>query len=137
MKSRSSLRLTLACALSLAGGLAACGQPAAKQPEASASVRSAPPEPPRKTRLVAEDLAAHQGGCKVDDDCELVRADCCGCPRGGADTAVVRGHKNQVDGLLTCSGVFCAGKENLACKSGRAVCRDGTCSVEGGTSAAR
>jgi hypothetical protein len=131
MKSRSPLALLVASVLLLGcAGEAKKPAPAAGGPTAS----NPTPVPDRKVRLVPEDLAGHQAGCKVDGDCELMRADCCGCPRGGADTAVLRGHKGQVDGLLTCTGVFCAGAEVLACKSGHAVCREGSCVVEGGVS---
>lgn len=130
MMARSTLGLLVASAL-----LFACGKPdkPTPAPAVSAQAGSAPlPEPDKKTRLTADDLAPHQTGCKTDDDCEVIRGDCCGCPRGGASSAVVRGHKSQVDGLLSCNGVHCGASENLACKSERAVCRAGTCAVESG-----
>lgn len=40
--------------------------------------------------------------CEVDTDCAQVPADCCGCARGGADTAIPRGSLAEHDDRLMC-----------------------------------
>jgi hypothetical protein len=122
---RSSLPVL---ALSLLGSACGKAEPAPSPPSGQQPAQA--PLVESKKRLSAEDLSVHQRGCKADDDCEVIRADCCGCPRGGANAAVLRGHKNAVDALLVCGGMFCAPTENVGCKADRAVCRDGVCTVE-------
>jgi hypothetical protein len=41
-------------------------------------------------------------GCTVDSDCVQTRADCCGCARGGQDTAVLATGLTAFDGSLNC-----------------------------------
>jgi hypothetical protein len=41
--------------------------------------------------------------CMLDTDCTRVRADCCGCPRGGRDTAVPNSLAAQHDAALGCA----------------------------------
>jgi hypothetical protein len=43
-------------------------------------------------------------GCMVDGDCVETRADCCGCQRGGMDTAVLASEQASFDAALHCSG---------------------------------
>src|SRR5439155_11489111 len=43
-----------------------------------------------------------QRACMIDGDCARVRADCCGCPLGGADTAVPQGDVAAHDAALNC-----------------------------------
>lgn len=40
--------------------------------------------------------------CEVDTDCVQIPADCCGCSRGGADTAVALGQAESDVGFLNC-----------------------------------
>jgi hypothetical protein len=69
--------------------------------------------------------------CKVDDDCVQVPADCCGCARGGADTAVPAAQVDQHREDLGCSGeVSCPGVDVCTpevvphCTSGHCVLED-------------
>jgi hypothetical protein len=43
-----------------------------------------------------------QRACVADGDCARVRADCCGCQRGGSDTAVPAGEAQAHDAGLMC-----------------------------------
>jgi hypothetical protein len=40
--------------------------------------------------------------CTIDSDCVRTRADCCGCLRGGADTAVPSADQSAYDASLMC-----------------------------------
>jgi hypothetical protein len=42
------------------------------------------------------------GGCTLDSDCVQTREDCCGCARGGKDTAVPIGSRGAYDQMLSC-----------------------------------
>lgn len=42
------------------------------------------------------------GGCKLDGDCVETRADCCGCMKGGTDTAVLKQDQAAYDMMLAC-----------------------------------
>ncbi len=64
--------------------------------------------------------------CQLDSDCAQVPADCCGCARGGADTAVPAGEVGaHVDGLMcpawpSCPDVdTCAAGATPRCLVGR------------------
>ncbi len=41
-------------------------------------------------------------GCSIDADCVQTREDCCGCARGGRDTAVPAGSLATYDQMLSC-----------------------------------
>ena len=67
------------------------------------------------------------GECAVDTDCERVPADCCGCERGGQDTAVpaVRAGEHLADlmcgGTESCPGVSTCDGAEPRCQLGRCV----------------
>lgn len=51
--------------------------------------------------------------CSLDADCSRVRADCCGCPNGGEDTAVATADAAAFDQSLNCtSSSQCPGQSN-------------------------
>lgn len=52
--------------------------------------------------LSCECAGAAPGGCTVDSDCVQARADCCGCARGGVDTAVLASEQMAYDAALGC-----------------------------------
>lgn len=74
--------------------------------------------------------------CGSDGDCVQVPADCCGCARGGADTAVAAGEATAFGESLMCPGdpgdAACPEVDvcdpNLAprCEDGRCVLSDGS-----------
>jgi antistasin family protein len=49
------------------------------------------------------DCATPATECSLDTQCIETRADCCGCKRGGADTAVLASAQASYDGKLMCS----------------------------------
>jgi len=58
--------------------------------------------------LTCECAELDAGGCTTAADCVQVRADCCGCGRGGEDTAVLRRQAAAYDADLRCSpGALC------------------------------
>ena len=61
--------------------------------------------------------------CFLDEDCVQVPADCCGCARGGADTAVPAG--TSVDGDCD-DGVVCP-EVDVCDPSASPQCQDGMC----------
>lgn len=74
--------------------------------------------------------------CAVDGDCVQVPADCCGCSRGGADTAVGAGDATAFGDSLMCPSDpgdaacpevdVCDPALAPRCESGRCVLSDGT-----------
>jgi hypothetical protein len=67
-------------------------------------------------------------GCLADDDCVRVRGDCCGCERGGHDTAVLAEDAAEHDASLHCPVTpqcpvanTCAAAETPQCLRGRCV----------------
>jgi hypothetical protein len=101
-----------------------------KQPAAAAR--------PDAGQVWAPDPSAKKGGvlgsdpCSVDDDCELAKADCCGCTGGGAAVAMAKSRAKSWEKEI-------AGRcENTACLevmstdpscSGKAVCVNGKCAL--------
>ncbi|HTJ45070.1 MAG TPA: hypothetical protein VL463_23340 [Kofleriaceae bacterium] len=67
--------------------------------------------------------------CTLDSDCARVPADCCGCAKGGADTAIPASEVDAHDGMLMCSGTDpCPGVD--VCEPGAtARCDDGHCTL--------
>jgi hypothetical protein len=65
------------------------------------------------------------GGCGVDADCVRTREDCCGCARGGEDTAVLVAQRDAYDAALgcsptpTCPDMDTCGDETAQCVQGR------------------
>lgn len=75
-----------------------------------------------------------QPGCQTDGDCVRVPADCCGCDRGGTDTAVPA---NMVDAFA--DNLNCTGNESCpgvsTCNPGdEPRCMGGQCVLAGGSS---
>lgn len=75
------------------------------------------------------------GGCTADSDCRVVRADCCGCEKGGVSTAILEEHLGTWEGAMKarcpplvpalegCTPVIlCEGTEAV-CEQGRCVAR--------------
>lgn len=52
--------------------------------------------------LTCQCAAPPSGGCVAASDCVQVRSDCCGCKRGGRDTAVLRDDADAFDAALGC-----------------------------------
>lgn len=52
--------------------------------------------------LTCECAAPAADGCSADSDCVQTRADCCGCDRGGSDTAVLASDQAAFDADLNC-----------------------------------
>ena len=73
--------------------------------------------------------AVEPGGCMVDGDCVETRDDCCGCHRGGRDTAVLASQLGAYDASLGCgSSPYCPAVD--ACESGAAPhCIQGRCEL--------
>lgn len=77
--------------------------------------------------LTCECAAPPPGGCAADGDCVQTRADCCGCARGGLDTAVLASERSQFDANLNCSaspacpGVSTCTTDEPTCVQGRCV----------------
>lgn len=71
--------------------------------------------------------AASLNGCMLDDDCVQTREDCCGCARGGRDTAVLASDLAAYDSMLLCpSNPQCPGLDT--CDPGTAPrCVQGAC----------
>jgi hypothetical protein len=67
--------------------------------------------------------------CTGDSDCVRTRADCCGCARGGADTAVAAGDQPAFDANLACpTDPQCPGGDT--CAAGTApACIEGACQL--------
>ena len=76
--------------------------------------------------------AASGDRCKRDDDCALVKADCCDCSAGGKAIAVAKGRKAGWEKGLAgrCRGVMCVQvlSTDQSCP-GRAGCLAGRCAV--------
>lgn len=69
------------------------------------------------------------GACASDGDCVRVRADCCGCAGGGADTAVASGDAAAHDAALMCpSNPSCTGVDTCAADLAPA-CVQGACEL--------
>lgn len=53
--------------------------------------------------------------CTADTECVRVRADCCGCPMGGSDTAILKTEQAQWDASLMCPAEpSCPGTDTCA-----------------------
>ena len=70
--------------------------------------------------------------CSVDGDCARVRDDCCGCARGGADTAVPAGEGAGHDAQLMCPQNPSCPEVDVCAPELAARCIAGTCSLVSG-----
>jgi hypothetical protein len=67
-------------------------------------------------------------GCVADIDCTQTRADCCGCARGGDDTAVLVTERQSYDAMLMCPATpACPGID--VCTSDEPTCVQGRCAL--------
>lgn len=76
----------------------------------------------------------HSAGCAGDGDCQLARADCCGCTSGGVSTAILRSSAATWEQAVSshCGGVGWDGggcPTVDVCGSAQALCRGGRCVV--------
>lgn len=75
--------------------------------------------------LTCECAVPLANGCTEDDQCSRTRADCCGCARGGYDTAVLTTDLGAFEAMLACRGeplcpdVDTCTAEAPACVAGR------------------
>ena len=76
--------------------------------------------------LTCECAVPAAGGCSTSTDCTRTRADCCGCLRGGKDTAVLLADKAAKDASLGCPETplcpdldTCSTAEEPTCIQGR------------------
>jgi hypothetical protein len=76
----------------------------------------------------AEPAAAR---CALDEDCAQVPADCCGCARGGMDTAVPVGDVDSQSGLLDCGPDAVCPEVDVCDPAAVARCENGTCALAG------
>jgi hypothetical protein len=67
--------------------------------------------------------------CAVDGDCATVPADCCGCARGGADTAVPVGQVADQLGMLGCTGAAACPEVDVCTPGQAARCVAGSCAL--------
>lgn len=78
--------------------------------------------------LSCECAAPAPNGCVADVDCTRTRADCCGCARGGEDTAVLVTEQPSHDAMLMCdSSPACPGID--VCTSDEPTCIQGRCEL--------
>ena len=77
-------------------------------------------------------LGSAAGECAFDTDCVRVRADCCGCPLGGEDTAVPMAQVTAYEAQLNCPpNPSCPGVDT--CSADLAPrCVQGTCALVSG-----
>lgn len=100
-------------------------------------------EPAAVTKTCVDGFAADAAGCLIDacaqpanecaqdTDCVRTRADCCGCTRGGSDTAVAKADQLFFDASLGCSGTEqCPGVNT--CSPETAQCAQGSCKLIAG-----
>ena len=70
--------------------------------------------------------------CGLDSDCARVRDDCCGCERGGEDTAVLASQVAAHDAALNCSANPACPEVSTCAPDLAARCVQGTCSLVSG-----
>lgn len=69
--------------------------------------------------------------CLVDDDCVAVPADCCGCARGGSDTAVPASEAAAFDDALDCDANAACPEVDVCDPSATPRCVSGRCALGG------
>ncbi len=67
--------------------------------------------------------------CAADGDCVQVPADCCGCARGGADTAIPVGEVTAHADALACSGDAACPEVDVCQVAQLAQCVAGSCAL--------
>ncbi len=78
--------------------------------------------------LTCECAVPPPGGCVTDADCTRTRADCCGCTRGGFDTAVLAADRASYDAMLMCpTSPACPGINT--CTADVPTCVQGRCDL--------
>lgn len=70
--------------------------------------------------------------CSDDADCVATRADCCGCARGGRDTAVPAAQRNGHDAQLGCTGDEVCPEVDTCVPGETPRCAQGTCKLIAG-----
>jgi hypothetical protein len=74
-----------------------------------------------------------RSACKVDADCTLVPADCCGCGGGGKQKAIPAREKASHERArqARCADTLCAAviSEDSSCAAAAAVCKEGQCAL--------
>jgi hypothetical protein len=70
--------------------------------------------------------------CKVDSECVLVPADCCGCTGGGKQKAILQKEKASYKRALQsrCTDTLCPSvmSQDASCAA-TAVCKEGKCTL--------
>ena len=136
----SAVAVTAVAVTALVLGAASCSKapptaaplpasPADPSPTAADPV--APPEPPPPLQTAATD---DERRCKVNADCTLTTADCCGCNSGGLQVGV-RADKLAALGARrapVCSAVICVERmsDDPSCEARKARCDNGLCVPE-------
>jgi len=68
-------------------------------------------------------------GCTGDADCVEVPADCCGCARGGADTAVPASEADSFGNSLGCTGSATCPERDVCDPAATVRCVGGSCQL--------
>ncbi|MDQ3340673.1 MAG: hypothetical protein M4D80_36405 [Myxococcota bacterium] len=102
-------------------------------------------EPTVVTRECANGFATDAAGCLIDacaaattptctkdNDCVETRADCCGCARGGNDTAVPAAQRASFDASLGCSGSESCPEVDTCVAGETPQCAQGKCKLIAG-----
>lgn len=70
--------------------------------------------------------------CTIDSQCVRTRADCCGCVRGGKDTAVPTATRGTFDTSLNCTGSASCPEVDTCVADETAQCAQGECRLIAG-----
>ena len=70
--------------------------------------------------------------CMLDDDCVETRADCCGCERGGNNTAVPANMRESYDAQLGCTGGEQCPEADTCVVGETPQCAQGSCKLIAG-----
>ena len=76
--------------------------------------------------------AEPQSECTFDDECVQTRADCCGCARGGSDTAVPTDERSGFDAALGCTGNEACPEVSTCVAAELPRCAQGSCKLIAG-----
>ena len=79
--------------------------------------------------LVCECGSAPTSECSIDADCVEVPADCCGCARGGYDTALPAAAAADFSASLECGNEAACPEVNVCDPTATARCADGYCAL--------
>ena len=80
--------------------------------------------------LLCECLQPGPDACVQDGDCVEVKADCCGCAHGGADTAVLAAQASAYEASLGCPSSPQCPNQNVCSFGAVARCAAGQCTLE-------